>query len=293
MRYKLNYKVIINMSNLVVTPFLFDNLTIRTMNISGEPWFVGRDVAEALGYKDTTNAIKQHCKGVVKHHPLQTPGGMQEVRVINEPDVLRLILSSNLPAAQRFERWVFEDVLPSIRKTGSYTPQNSAPLTLPLAEEAIRVGNALAQVLNLHGTAKLNIIEGALKIKAPEYIPLLPAYATNAPRAMDGKLIGCEAGSAPAFSATKLLSGTGISARKFNQLAFEAGFLVSKERFSTTSPSGTKAFWSISESGSEFGYNLTNPKNERETQPYWYEDKFADLLSLMLPPDAMQSATAK
>lgn len=74
-----------------------------------------------LGYKDATNAMKQHCKGVVKHHPLQTKGGMQELRIINEPDMLRLIVGSQLPAAARFEAWVFEDVLPTIRKTGSYS----------------------------------------------------------------------------------------------------------------------------------------------------------------------------
>lgn len=101
-------------------PFQFGTFPIRTFSIDGDPWFVAKDVAEALGYKDTVNAVKQHCKGVAKHHPLQTTGGMQEVRIINEPDVLRLIVKSGLPEAERFEKWVFEEVLPAIRKTGSY-----------------------------------------------------------------------------------------------------------------------------------------------------------------------------
>ena len=100
--------------------FAFDSQAVRVVMESGEPWFVGKDVAVVLGYADTVNALKQHCKGVVKRHPLQTAGGMQDVRIISEPDMLRLIVGSKLPAAERFERWVFEEVLPSIRKTGSY-----------------------------------------------------------------------------------------------------------------------------------------------------------------------------
>lgn len=80
-------------------PFQFESHTIRTLTLDGEPWFVGKDVAEALGYKDTVNALKLHCKGVAKYHPLPTGGGTQDVRVINEPDVYRLITGSTLPKA--------------------------------------------------------------------------------------------------------------------------------------------------------------------------------------------------
>jgi hypothetical protein len=110
-------------SNIV--PFNFDGASIRVLEIDGEPWFVGKDVADALGYADPSTAIRSHCKGVQKLHPLQTAGGRQEVRVLSEPDVLRLIVNSTLPAAGRFERWVFEEVLPSIRKTGSYSMQQA------------------------------------------------------------------------------------------------------------------------------------------------------------------------
>lgn len=103
-----------------IVSFSFEGMEVRTVPIDGEPWFVGKDVAERLGYADPTNAMKQHCKGVVKRHPLSTAGGVQEVRILSEPDVLRLIIGSKLPAAERFERWVFEEVLPTIRKTGSY-----------------------------------------------------------------------------------------------------------------------------------------------------------------------------
>jgi prophage antirepressor-like protein len=88
--------------------------------IDGEPHFVARDICDRLGYLDAINAIKLHAKGVVKYHPLQTAGGVQSVRVINEADVLRLIVASKLPAAEEFERIVFEEILPTIRRTGSY-----------------------------------------------------------------------------------------------------------------------------------------------------------------------------
>jgi prophage antirepressor-like protein len=91
------------------------------MTREGEPWFVAKDAADLLGYADTTNAIKQHCRGVAIHHPIvDSIGRTQNARIIAESDLLRLIIGSRLPAAEKFERWVFEDVLPSIRKTGGY-----------------------------------------------------------------------------------------------------------------------------------------------------------------------------
>ncbi|MGE4072162.1 MAG: phage antirepressor KilAC domain-containing protein [Lysobacterales bacterium] len=106
------------MKNLI--PMQFENESVRVhADSSGELLFVGRDVATVLGYADATNAMKQHCRGVVKRHPIiDSRGRAQEARMLAEPDVLRLIVSSKLPAAERFERWVFEEALPSIRKSG-------------------------------------------------------------------------------------------------------------------------------------------------------------------------------
>lgn len=114
----------------VLIPLLFEGQAVRVVTIDGEPHFVGKDVAERLGYANPADAITKHCKGVAKRYPLQTPGGVQDLRVLSEPDVLRLIVGSQLPAAERFERWVFEDVLPSIRKTGGYTAPTSSRSTI-------------------------------------------------------------------------------------------------------------------------------------------------------------------
>ena len=101
---------------------------IRTIAIEGEPWFVGKDAASALGYgqgKSPINAVANHVdeedKGVIE---LMTPGGMQKVTIINESGLYSLVLSSKLPRAKAFKRWITSEVIPSIRKRGIYaTPQ--------------------------------------------------------------------------------------------------------------------------------------------------------------------------
>ena len=92
---------------------------IRTIETDGKILFCGADVAKALGYKKPRNAISAHCKGALKQGIL-TSGGNQEITFIPEGDLYRLIVNSKLETAQRFEKWVFEDVLPTIRKHGMY-----------------------------------------------------------------------------------------------------------------------------------------------------------------------------
>lgn len=93
---------------------------IRTINEEERVLFCGRDIASALGYANTKDALARHCKGVAKCYPLHTSGGIQQARFITEGDVYRLIISSKLPAAEQFETWVFDEVLPTIRRRGVY-----------------------------------------------------------------------------------------------------------------------------------------------------------------------------
>lgn len=98
---------------------------LRIVEMNGEPWMVGRDVAQALGYTNPRKALADHVddedKGVTKCY---THGGTQEMTVINESGLYSLVLSSKLPSAKRFRRWVTGEVLPSIRKDGAYmTPE--------------------------------------------------------------------------------------------------------------------------------------------------------------------------
>lgn len=91
---------------------------VRIVEIEGKPYFVGKDVANALGYSNPRDAILRHCKGVVKHDNFKEGG--QLIALITEGDMYRLITHSKLESAERFEDWVFDEVLPAIRKHGIY-----------------------------------------------------------------------------------------------------------------------------------------------------------------------------
>lgn len=104
---------------------------IRTVTINNEPWFVGKDVAEALGYAKARNAIASHVEqDDKKDAPIQGDlGGVQQMTIINESGLYALIFGSKLESAKRFKRWVTSEVLPTIRKTGQYQmPNMSAEL---------------------------------------------------------------------------------------------------------------------------------------------------------------------
>ena len=103
--------------------FNFHNSPVRTItDPKGEIWFCGTDVCNILGYVNPRDAISKHCKvGGVAKRDTPTTSGNQEITFINEPNLYRLIIKSRKPEAERFEAWVFEEVLPQIRKTGSYS----------------------------------------------------------------------------------------------------------------------------------------------------------------------------
>jgi anti-repressor protein len=110
---------------------------IRTLDKNGQPYFVASDIAKALGYIDSAKAIRTHCKGVSE---MSTPtnGGIQTVKIIPEGDVYRLIMKSKLPSAERFESWVMDEVLPTIRKHGMYAVDelvNNPDLLIKVATE--------------------------------------------------------------------------------------------------------------------------------------------------------------
>lgn len=117
---------------------------IRTITENGKTMFCAKDVAAALGYKDATNAIKQHCRGVVKRHLADKLGRQQETNFIPEGDIYRLAAKSELPGADKFESWIFDEVLPSIRSNGGYisgqnnmTPEELMAAALIMANKTI------------------------------------------------------------------------------------------------------------------------------------------------------------
>ncbi len=122
--------VINEMNNLVQNLKVFKNEEfgpVRATTINNEPWFVGKDIATVLGYANASKAVSAHCKHIRKEMIAHSQNGKMvktQTSLINEGDLYRLIISSKLPNADKFENWVFDEVLPSIRKTGGYIPHD-------------------------------------------------------------------------------------------------------------------------------------------------------------------------
>lgn len=117
---------------------------VRTLIIDGKPYFCGNDVAKALGYSNPRKAISDHCKGVTKRDTL-TNGGLQSVSFIPEGDIYRLIIKSKLPNAQKFESWVMDEVLPTIRKHGVYMTNDVIERTLTDPDYLIKLATTLKE----------------------------------------------------------------------------------------------------------------------------------------------------
>ncbi len=113
---------------------------VRTAQIDDKPYFVATDIANALGYTNPRDAVLRHCKGVVKRDT-PTSSGTQQMSYINEGDVYRLIMRSKLPSAERFESWVMDEVLPSIRKNGGYIAGQETMTDDELLAKALMVAN--------------------------------------------------------------------------------------------------------------------------------------------------------
>lgn len=120
---------------------------VRTVSIDGEPWFVGKDVAIALGYERPTDAARKNVydedRGVAK---IETPYGTQNMVIINESGLYALIFSSRLDKAQKFKHWVTSEVIPSIRKTGSYSVQKPESREVTLARMALLANEVIQEL---------------------------------------------------------------------------------------------------------------------------------------------------
>lgn len=181
---------------------------LRTI-VDGETIYIcAKDAATALGYANTNKAIKDHCKGVTKRYPLETPGGTQEFSFITEADLYRLIFSSHLPAAQQFENWVVAEVLPSIRKHGMYATDH-------LIEDIRTNPRAIMAMLQAYIDEK----ERSEKLLADNYQQAqLLLEARPKVNYYDMVLQ-----SASLLTTTEIAKDYGLSARKLNQLLHELG----------------------------------------------------------------------
>lgn len=180
---------------------------IRTTEIDGKPYFVANDVARALGYKRPADAVTAHCKGSVKHRYL-TDGGEQELKVIPEGDIYRLTVRSKLPSAEKFEKWVFDEVIPSIHQYGAYMTEQTIEKALASPDFLIQLATKLKdeQTRRKEADAEIRVkdqIIGELKPKADYYDEILknPGLVTI----------------------TQIAKDYGMSGKKMNRILHELG----------------------------------------------------------------------
>lgn len=190
---------------------IFDNKEfgeVRMAEIDGKPHFVATDVAIALGYSTPRDAISRHCKGVVKHDT-PTLGGIQQLSYISEGDVYRLIIRSKLPSAEKFERWIFDEVIPSIRKNGGYISGQENMTDDELLEKAIIV-------------AQKKIAERDKQIKAleTEVVEMNNTISEMQPKVNYVDLI---LKSKSTVLVTQIAQDYGMSAKSFNKVLKDLG----------------------------------------------------------------------
>ena len=211
---------------------------IRTTLIDGEPWFISRDVAIALGYSNPNKAVKDHVdeedKGITNRYTL---GGNQNLSIINESGLYSLILSSKLPNAKVFKRWVTSEVLPSIRKTGSYATPEAIYKTLIEPKNLIIVLETLAE--EQAKNKKLTAENAVLSVKAKYYDAILA--------------------SSEALPITQIAKDYGMSAVTLNKLLSEME--IQYKRCGT---------WILYQDNADKGYTMTKTFIINETKSKSY-----------------------
>lgn len=184
---------------------------VRTVAIDDEPWFAGKDVAAALGYSNTKDALARHVDTDDKRGSrITTPSGTQEMTIINESGVYSLIFGSKLPNAKKFKRWVTSEVLPAIRKTGGYIPVNPGMSDMEVLARAVLISQKTIGALK-EQNRQLETENEAMKPKAL----FADAYAAT----KDGILVGAMA---------KMLrqNGIEIGQNRLFRILRERGYLM-------------------------------------------------------------------
>jgi prophage antirepressor-like protein len=205
----------------------FNSFQVRILLIDGKDWFVAKDVAELLEYKKTANAIKVHCKKPVEWQEFDKVTNTvtfklhPQTKLILEPDVWRLIIKSEMPEAEKIEEWIMEEVLPSIRKTGSYSISELPNFSELLSqnEEAKKLVEFLEETKPFH----LLLLQKLLGEKSISSLFQLDFSQTY-------------------FLPTELGKLHGISGREANLLLERKGFQEKQD-----------GIWKLTSSGKEFG----------------------------------------
>lgn len=272
----------------VVSSYSFNGMNIRTVvREDGEILFVLKDVAEILGYAKTQNLNDLLSEQLGDGHVFAVTipdslGRMQTTGCTNETGLYTAISASKKPDAIPFRKWVNGEVLPSIRKTGSYNSPNAKQehwstnqvdgkllVSLTLADFTFRT-------LGYSNVSKLKTIRRIHKSYGVDDTVLEP-YVIDAPSDSTGL------SSEPVDSLTRILKqeNSKISIQKANKILLKIGILKEQTRQSRKDPSGVKSYKVVTEKGSVYGRNDVSDQNPNETQPHWYLCKAKELVKLI------------
>ena len=237
---------------------------VRVAGTSEQPLFCLADICRVLDLQVTPTKNRLRQDGVSLIKVIDSLGREQEATFINEQNLYKVIMRSDKPQAEPFQDWVCGEVLPSIRKHGTYSVDGRHSDKIPLTPSTVCASlewvKGVSEILNLNDSSKLALLG---KVAQPLGLPT-PDYTSS-----HGIL----------KSATELLkeNNVQISVQDFNRLLVEKGYLVTLTRKSTSGKE--KQFKSITDKGLTYGENQVNPKNPKSTQPLWYENRFLNLLS--------------
>lgn len=191
----------------------YENSEIRTVEKDGEPWFVGKDVAAVLGYTDTVNAIKRHVDSEDKAGcQIATQFGIKETTILNESGLYSLILSSKLPNAKKFKRWVTSEVLPSIRKHGAYMTDQTLEQALTSPDFLIQLATQLKEEKEQRKQLEAKVEQDKPKV----------LFADSVSASKSSILVG---------ELAKILKQNGVDTGQFRLFAWlrENGYLIKRE----------------------------------------------------------------
>lgn len=186
--------------------------SIRTLMIDGEPWFVGRDVALALGYRMASDLVRRIDAEDRGTHLVRTQSGDQNMTVINESGLYVAILSSKLPSAKKFKRWITHEVLPAIRQTGSYTLPDVQEPSYIMKDDYIRAAAIVGSCRNERLPVVMKLLEHA-GLDVPHIAELQQEMALDSDRDLTGQTAECinEAVNEYGLSLRRIEKLTGIS----------------------------------------------------------------------------------
>lgn len=250
---------------------LFSHATfgdVRVTDNNGEPWFIAKDIAERLGYLDTADAIRRHCKksNKITHQGATPTTPPLNLLIIPESDVYRLVMRSQLPEAEKFQDWVCEEVLPAIRKNGAYAAkeqkENSA-IDVAHAKQIFGDAIEIAKLCGLQGNQCLlkadKVVQGLLNISPLAMLEIKLLAENN----------------------EKLYTPTEIG-QQFQMSAIAINLILNKMGLQNQieNKKGHKT-WVLTEKGKEFGVYLDTGKSHSNGTPIqqikWKESVIAEL----------------